>query len=118
MPVNEDASCVRYVADYENKSHKFLLQKKEFIKQYFGVYTSRLAKVADSVTKAAVDKWGSHVPVKKLADLREEDSDKCILVGTLYKQQKLKPSILREISDENHVAPQPTTIFHDASVIY
>lgn len=53
--------------------------------------------------------------MKKLADLREDDNDKCILVGTLYKQQKLKPSILREISDENHVAPQPLTVFHDNS---
>lgn len=115
MPDIEEPTFARYVADYENNSQKFVLHKKEFIKQYFGVYTSRLAKVAEPLTKAATEKWGATVPVKKLADLREEDSDKCILVGTLYKQQKLKPSILREISDENHVPPQPTTIFHDES---
>lgn len=115
MPDIEDPKLVRFLAEYENQSEKFLLPKKEFIKQYYGVYTSRLAKVSDSVTSTAIEKWGSEVPLKKLADLREEDSDKCILVGTLYKQQKLKPSILREISDENHVPPQPTTVYHDES---
>lgn len=115
MSDTKDTTVTRCQADYENQSEKFLLQKKEFIKQFFGVYTSRLIKVSDSLTAAASAKWGQDVPVKKLADLREEDTDKCILVGTLYKQQKLKPSILREISDENHVAPQPNATFHDVS---
>lgn len=115
MPVNGVTAFERHVADYENHSGKFLLPKKEFIKQFYGVYTSRLAKISGTVTKLAIEKWGPDVPVKKLADLREEDSDKCILVGTLYKQQKLKPSILREITDENHVIPQPTTVYFDES---
>lgn len=106
---------MRFAGDFENHSEKFLLKKREFIKQYFGFYTSRLEKVIEPVTCAAIEKWGTEIPVKKLAELREEDSDKCILVGTLYKQQKLKPSILVELSEENHVPPQPTTVFHDDS---
>lgn len=47
MPENRETEpVVRYLADYENKSKKFLLQNKEFIKQFFGVYTSRLGIVS------------------------------------------------------------------------
>lgn len=112
---NEQSDDVRFFAYCENKSSKFLLHDRAYIKQFFGFYTARLEKVADALTEAAQEKWGSDVPLKKLADMREDENDKCILIGTLYKQQKLKPSILREISDENHVALQPTTIFYDDS---
>lgn len=113
MLVDGAPVLVRYAANYENKSESFYLHNREFIKQFFGVYTSRLAAVAEKITEAAVEKWGKDVPVKKLADLREDEVEKCIIVGTLYKQQRLKPSILRELSDENHVAPQPSATFHD-----
>lgn len=42
-----------------------------------------------------------------MSDLREENPEKCVLIGTLYVHQKLKPSILRDISEETQLAPQP-----------
>lgn len=42
-----------------------------------------------------------------MGDLREENPEQCILIGTLYVHQKLKPSILRDISEETQLAPQP-----------
>ena len=41
---------------------------------------------------------GKGVIVRKLADL--ETDEQVVVIGTVYKQQELKPNILREISDE------------------
>lgn len=43
-----------------------------------------------------------------MSELAEKDQDNnCILIGTLYKHQELKPSILRELSEKLQVTPQP-----------
>lgn len=42
-----------------------------------------------------------------MGDLREDFPEKCVLIGTIFVHQKLKPSILRDISEETQLAPQP-----------
>lgn len=43
--------------------------------------------------------------ILKLADLEECQGKQSVVIGTLYKHQELKPSILRELSEEQQLAP-------------
>ncbi|KAF6203390.1 hypothetical protein GE061_003809 [Apolygus lucorum] len=51
--------------------------------------------------------WGDEVEIKRLADLQDEsESERCVLIGIVYKHQELHPSILKDISEELQVVPQ------------
>lgn len=54
----------------------------------------------------SLEKIGTAYPVKRMTDLREDNPEKCIIIGTSFVHQKLKPSILREIAEETQLAPQ------------
>lgn len=43
---------------------------------------------------------GDKSEVYRLSDLEDKIGKECIVIGTLYKHQELKPSILKEISEE------------------
>lgn len=38
-----------------------------------------------------------------MADLEQQEGKKCAVIGTLYKHQVNKPSILQELSEENQM---------------
>ena len=63
------------------------------------------------IIEAAKDKFGEDVPVKSLVDLRAEDEEERIedilIIGTIFKQQERKPSILSELSEEAGVEFEP-----------
>lgn len=40
-------------------------------------------------------------------ELDDDHPQECIIVGTIFKHQTLKPSVLKELAEETQLAPQP-----------
>ncbi|KAH8301897.1 hypothetical protein KR044_000460 [Drosophila immigrans] len=97
----------RLECSYENLSSSFMLQSTDYQKQFCHLYAHRLAEMTRLLKPLAESKWGLEMPIMKLCELRGEQDVHCIIIGTIYKHQAHKPSILRDISEENQLAPQP-----------
>jgi len=92
---------------YKNLSDKYMQWgTRDMTKQYCKIYAARLEKMRPMLEEQAKKKWGSSVEGKRLAELNEL-TGRCFVVGTLFKRQELKPSILKEVSEEHHLMPQP-----------
>lgn len=108
----------RISCDYKNLSQRFCKQSDDYSKQYCSLYTVRLKQINAILDDRIKKKWGSDYPILQLHKLSETDYERCIVIGTLFKDQKLKPSLLKQISEANNLLPQPVlTHFTDESDI-
>ena len=82
----------RAVKAYAHRDDRFSLDKKIY-GQYFQLYYQRLMLLLPRLKLAVEAKWPGALTAKVL-DLKE--GEECVIMGTLYKDMKLKPSILDE----------------------
>lgn len=96
----------RVESAYRNDSERFLLSDRSFGRQYASFYCARYKLTYPILKARAEEKWaGEKCEVTNLCDLVEKK--RSIVVGTLSKLMELQPSILKEISEEHNVTPQP-----------
>ncbi|XP_076763874.1 DNA polymerase delta subunit 2 [Xylocopa sonorina] len=93
----------REQARYKDLSLKFLTTKNDYSKQFSHIYSARLGQLRDLLVPRVQAKWGN-VSIVKLADLENLEGEQCIIIGTLYKHQQWKPSILRELSEDHQLS--------------
>jgi len=92
----------RQTSEYVNKSERFYVEKKSFKEQYAQLYFTRLTLLSPRVLETVQESF----PGTKVARILElEDGQECIIVGTLYKDMKLKPTILDEYTKERSAEP-------------
>lgn len=107
-----ERKCVKY----ENLSQQFLNQSPDYSKQYCSIYRARLKEMDTFLTDGIKRKWNMKYPICKLHKLTQEKYKKCVVIGTVFKDQKLKPSILKRLAEVNQLTPQPlVTHFTDDS---
>ncbi|XP_051183494.1 DNA polymerase delta small subunit [Lolium perenne] len=102
----------RKQADYGTQDERYMIQGERYQgQQYSHIYFTRLHHMR-TLLHALVPSRKPNVPVTTVLGL-EEGKD-CVLVGTLFKHMKLKPSILDEYSKERSAVPlvKPHNFMH------
>ncbi|XP_072962400.1 DNA polymerase delta small subunit [Typha angustifolia] len=102
----------RKQAAYRNLDERYVIHGEKYRgQQYSQIYFTRLHHMRN-LLYSLVPKWKPHLPINTVLGL--EEGKECIIVGTLYKHMKLKPSILDEYSKERSIVPlvKPHNFIH------
>ncbi|KAF4374530.1 hypothetical protein F8388_016081 [Cannabis sativa] len=103
MEIDSEKAFQRKQSSYNPSDEKFEIRKETYRgQQYSQIYFARLHMLR-TILYSLAPNWKPHLPVRTVLGL--EEGKECIVVGTLYKHMKLKPSILEEYSKERTVAP-------------
>lgn len=101
-----EAILERRSAPYENLSDKFVLPKNidyvESHSQYYRCYEARMRLTRPILERRVKEKFDTNkYPLKKsLAEVQLFQGQPVSVVGTLFKVQELKPSVLKRFADD------------------
>ncbi|OZC06589.1 DNA polymerase epsilon subunit B [Onchocerca flexuosa] len=100
----------RFSAHYQNLSDKYLIGKKDieaecFHRQYYHIYRARVKLLRERIIDNSKLLLGDDIKPCRLTKARE--GGKVLVIGTIAKRVKLRPSILRNLAEEQLILPQP-----------
>eukprot|EP01102_Stenamoeba_stenopodia_P003891 TRINITY_DN14011_c0_g1_i1.p1 TRINITY_DN14011_c0_g1~~TRINITY_DN14011_c0_g1_i1.p1 ORF type:complete len:491 (+),score=111.38 TRINITY_DN14011_c0_g1_i1:187-1659(+) len=101
------ASLKRVDAKYKSQNEKFVLLKASYSAQYAPLYFARLKTMRPWLKEKAEKKWKKKdIPlVPRILELKE--GERCYVIGTIFKDMPLKPSVLAEYAKERAILPPP-----------
>uniref|UniRef100_A0A0K0DEP9 DNA_pol_E_B domain-containing protein n=1 Tax=Angiostrongylus cantonensis TaxID=6313 RepID=A0A0K0DEP9_ANGCA len=102
--------------EYTNRSKKFTLtavdKQNAFERQYNHIYVARLQALKPRILDAGKKQIGEEIEYKQLEDI--ELFEKAFVIGTITKRINTRPSVLKEIADEELIVPED---YDDGEVI-
>lgn len=92
-------------------SKKYLVPAKQFSQQYSHLYSKRVQECRKLLEVVARTKYGNEVAIlSKIIECETmKPGEECVLIGTVYKEMQLKPSVLDEFRDQYGVASSGTS---------
>lgn len=75
---------------------RYNVKKKTFNQQFASLYSSRLKVLRKRVVDAVSKKYGKKYETLPVLEFK----NKCILIGTLFKEMKQKPNLLKQFTQE------------------
>ncbi|VDN03970.1 unnamed protein product [Thelazia callipaeda] len=104
-----DRRC-RHTLQYQNLSQKYLIKGEDieaqcFHRQYYHLYRARIALLRSRVIDNAKVLLGNDIEPCRLTKAGKDS--KVLIVGTIVKRIKLRPSVLRDLAEEQLILPKP-----------
>jgi len=98
--MDADNMVERDSADYKCADDPFVIGERVYNKQFAHLYFQRLQVIRPAIQEKINSGW-KDVPMKKILEV--EAGVECAVIGTLYKDMKLKPSVLDEYSQDKTI---------------
>ena len=101
-PPAVDPSVPRAANPHTNQSAPFRIRNTDFERQYSHTYAHRLHQMKERCTRTVKSKWPDVPLVSRTIDLKV--NEEASVVGTLFKEMKMKPCILDEFQESSIMA--------------
>ncbi len=102
VDLEKDEAVERETAEYACEDDGFLVGDRVYNKQYAHLYYQRLANLSPRIAAKVRAAWPG-LPLKKILEV--EPGLECAVIGTLYKDMKLKPSVLDDYAKNKSLQP-------------